>query len=150
MTVNRQGLYAFVFATFAVSWILAPSADAAEVGSAEQKLVDTLSAVEFGTRDSSSASGACVGYMAAIRDARTMRYTMAGLLQVEPDDAVTATCQALVTAVGAGRFSASGFRELTLGSNLDAVSYEFGRFMRAVYFAHRELSEMNEPNGVDQ
>lgn len=121
----------------------------AELPQAEQEMLLVLERTAGGNLDPISASDSCVSYFSAAKDVERMRHTVVGLLQVRPDEALAAACKALIKSTAAGDYSAERFRALSLSEYPETNLLEFGRFMRAIFFAH-SIGPAFEPSGAQK
>lgn len=135
-TMQRARGWAAAAAVFLAALMPSPAAMAEELSQAEQKPLQVLERTESGDLDPASVAERCVGYLSALKDAEKMRYVVVGLLQVRSEEALAAACEALIKATATGSYPAERFRAFALNEDPETNLLEYGRFMRAIFFAH--------------
>lgn len=136
MTLRRPLPLRFAVAMIIGLWFIQASASPAEAASLEAEMLAAVGGLRSGTLAPGDAADRCVQALEASEEGTDYRAFMATFLEVPRSDAIPALCRALVQSIVAGTVTEANLEPVLSGTSKDQESFEAGRLLRAVYFAH--------------
>ena len=117
-----------------------PAPAAAEQPFAEAKIRELVEGLQNGTLPPYFVSEACRLEMQSDPKGEDLREIMTTYLEVPPELALSAFCDALVAIVRSGDVTLEGLLRIARNEKDAAMGLEVGRFLRAIFYAHRRTS----------
>lgn len=136
MTLRWQRSLRFVGAMAIGLWFSHAPASPAEAASPEEEMLAAVGSLRSGTLAPRDAADRCVQALEASEEETDYRAFMATFLEVPRSDAIPALCRAIVQSIVAGTITEANLEPVLSGTSNDQESFEAGRLLRAVYFAH--------------
>lgn len=150
MTLRWQRSLRFAVAMTIGLWFTQAPASPAEAASLEEEMLAAVGSLRSGTLAPGDAADRCVQALEASEEEADYRAVMATFLDVPRSEAIPALCRAIVQSIVAGTITEANLEPVLSGTSKDQESFEAGRLLRAVYFAHHLGSAPQDKPEVGQ
>ena len=121
-------------------WVTQAEPASAQQSFSETEIRELFESLQNGTLRPSYASKECHLQLKSDPEGDPTREFMATFLEVPPEYALSAFCDALVLAIKTGDVTLEGLMLLAGQSNDAAMLLEAGRVLRAIFYLHRRTS----------